>query len=250
MKNPTHLFIDISNSWTKWSPGTLTRMARPRRHPTGQLNATWVRCLLRDHPDARWMVSSVVPARSALLRRLVPAHRLHLLSHRSPLGIGIDYPRPSRIGADRLANAAAAARLFGGPVVVVDFGTAVTFDIVSARRSYLGGVIAPGLGAMLDYLHERTALLPHIQLAEPRRAIGRSTLEAMRSGAVHGYRGLVRGILESIRREMGVRRLPVIATGGHATLIARHLPEIGLVDPLLTLKGLQIPAQLEAHEPH
>jgi type III pantothenate kinase len=109
------------------------------------------------------------------------------VSHKITLGVGIDYPKPETIGADRLANAAAAVALYGSPAIVVDFGTAVTFDVISAAGDYAGGVIAPGLNAMTDYLHNRTALLPRVSLREPHRAIGRSTVEAMRSGAIHGY---------------------------------------------------------------
>jgi len=131
------------------------------------------------------------------------------------------------------------------PAIVVDFGTAVTFDIVSERRAYVGGVIAPGLEAMSKFLYERTALLPRISLKEPRRAVGKSTTEAMLSGAVFGYRGLVREILVRIKKEK-FRRKPVhvVATGGYARLIAGVLPEIHEIYPHLTLEGLRIIANL------
>jgi len=126
-------------------------------------------------------------------------------------------------------------------VVVVDFGTAVSFDIVSAAGNYVGGVIAPGLEAMTDYLHQRTALLPRISLIEPPGAIGKSTKHAMLAGAVYGYRGLVRQILREIAKELGIaRKLPVVATGGYAELIAAGLPEMRRVVPELTLDGLRI----------
>src|SRR5208337_2858073 len=110
-------------------------------------------------------------------------------------GVGIDYPKPDTIGQDRLANAVAAHKRFGAPVVVVDFGTAVTFDVVNRAGNYAGGIIAPGLAAMTDYLHEKTALLPRIRIREVKTAIGRSTEQAMLIGAVHGYRGLVRELI-------------------------------------------------------
>ena len=161
------------------------------------------------------------------------------------LGVGIDYPKPQSIGADRLANAAAVAKLYGFPAIVVDFGTAVTFDIVSERCTYVGGVIAPGLEAMTNFLYQRTALLPRLSLKEPRRAVGQSTIEAMQSGAVFGYRGLVREILERIRAEQFPgKRVHVVATGGYARLIAGRLPEIGVIRPHLTLEGLRIVANL------
>ena len=167
------------------------------------------------------------------------------LDWKRKLGVAIDYPKPQSIGADRLANAAAAAELYGCPAIVVDFGTAVTFDVVSERRRYIGGVIAPGLEAMTNFLYQRTALLPRLSLKEPRRAVGKSTVEAMRSGAVFGYRGLVREILERIKAEQFSRKkVAVIATGGYARLIAGELPEVAVVHPHLTLEGLRIVGNL------
>ena len=161
------------------------------------------------------------------------------------LGLTIDYPKPKSIGADRLANAVAVTELYGFPAIVVDFGTAVTFDIVSGERKYIGGVIAPGLEAMTNFLYQRTALLPKISLKEPRSVVGKSTSEAMLSGAVIGYRGLVREILMRIKAEHFPRKkLYVVGTGGYARLIARELPEIGAIRPHLTLEGLRIIANL------
>src|SRR4029434_4725924 len=111
-------------------------------------------------------------------------------------------------------------KLYGCPAIVVDFGTAVTFDVVSDRCSYVGGVIAPGLGSMTNFLYQRTALLPRLSLKEPKLAVGKSTIEAMRSGAVFGYRGLVREILARVRAEQFPRKkVVVVATGGYAPLI-------------------------------
>jgi type III pantothenate kinase len=166
--------------------------------------------------------------------------RALVLSPKLDLGVGVRYPKPRQIGADRLANASGLAHLYGVPGVVVDFGTAVTFDIVNDHREYIGGVIAPGLAAMTTYLHERTAQLPAIELREPRSVIGKNTVEAMLAGAVHGYRGLIREILAEIKHELRAPRLRVVATGGYAELIARRLPEIQEVNQLLTLEGLRI----------
>ena len=162
------------------------------------------------------------------------------LTSKTLAGVGIDYPRPETIGPDRLANAVAARHHFGAPVVVVDFGTAVTFDVVNRAGDYAGGIIAPGLAAMTDYLHEKTALLPRIKIREIKTSIGRSTEEAMLIGAVHGYRGLVRELIVELKRELKVKRLPVVATGGYARLIAARLPEISAVEPALTLEGLRL----------
>ena len=117
--------------------------------------------------------------------------------------MGIDYPSPRQIGADRLANAAGAVAYYGYPCIVVDFGTAVTFDVIGPERTYLGGAIAPGLASMGDYLARNTALLPAIEPHEPKHAIGTSTVEAMHSGAVYGYRGMVKEILAKLEEEMG-----------------------------------------------
>jgi type III pantothenate kinase len=159
--------------------------------------------------------------------------------------VTIDYPKPQSIGADRLANAAAVAELYSCPAIVVDFGTAVTFDVVSERRAYLGGVIAPGLEAMTSFLYQRTALLPKLSLKEPQHAVGRSTIEAMRAGAVFGYRGLVREILAQIKAEQFPgKKVVAVATGGYARLIAGELPEIDVIRPHLTLEGLRIVGNL------
>jgi type III pantothenate kinase len=126
------------------------------------------------------------------------------------------------------------------PCVVVDFGTAVTFDILSPEKKYIGGVIAPGLEAMTDYLHQRTAQLPKISLLEPPGPIGKSTKHAMLAGAVYGYRGLVREILAELRTALGVRKLKAVATGGYADLIAAGVKEIAAVHENLTLEGLRL----------
>ncbi len=167
------------------------------------------------------------------------------LNWKLKLGVAIDYPRPQSIGADRLANAAAVAEIYGCPAIVVDFGTAVTFDVVSAHCSYIGGVIAPGLEAMTNFLYQRTALLPRVSLKEPKHAVGRSTIEAMRSGAVFGYRGLVCEVLRRIRAEQFPRmKVAVVATGGYSSLIAEELPDISAIHRNLTLEGLRIVANL------
>jgi type III pantothenate kinase len=189
------------------------------------------------------MTCCVVPRAAPLVRKAVcRIWKLETLelNPETMRGVGVDYPRPDSIGPDRLANAVAARFRFGAPVVVVDFGTAVTFDVVDENGNYVGGIIAPGLAAMTDYLHEKTALLPKIKIREIKSAIGKSTREAMLVGAVHGYRGLVRGLIGELKRELRAKRLPVVATGGYAKLIASRLPEISAVMPDLTLEGLRL----------
>jgi type III pantothenate kinase len=186
---------------------------------------------------------SVVPRATPQVRRMVRAlWKLSALelTPKTLRGVGIDYPKPNSIGPDRLANAVAARQRFGAPVVVVDFGTAVTFDVVDAKGNYIGGIIAPGLAAMTDYLHEKTALLPKIKIREVKSAVGKSTEHAMLVGAVQGYRGLVRGLISELKRELNKKNLPVVATGGYAKLIASKLPEISAVAPDLTLEGLRL----------
>jgi type III pantothenate kinase len=186
---------------------------------------------------------SVVPQATPVARKTVrvlwklPALEL---TPKTLRGVGIDYPKRDSIGPDRLANAVAAKFRFGAPVVVVDFGTAVTFDVVNASGNYVGGIIAPGLAAMTDYLHEKTALLPKIKIREVGNVIGKSTEHAMLVGAVHGYRGLVRELIAALKRELRAKNLPVVATGGYAKLIAAKLPEISAVAPDLTLEGLRL----------
>jgi hypothetical protein len=122
----------------------------------------------------------------------------------------------------------------------VDFGTAVTFDVVNRRGDYVGGIIAPGLSAMTDYLHEKTSLLPRIRIRETNVVIGRNTRQAMLIGAVHGYRGLIRGLIRELKQTLVSKHLPVVATGGYARLMASKVPEIAAVEPLLTLEGLRL----------
>ncbi len=162
------------------------------------------------------------------------------LTSKTIRGIGIDYPRPETIGPDRLANAVAAQAYFGAPSLVVDFGTAVTFDVVDTKGNYVGGIIAPGLAAMTDYLHDKTALLPRIKIREVKAVIGKNTEQAMLIGAVHGYRGLIRELIGELKAELKTRKLPVVATGGYAKLISTKMPEITAVNPLLTLEGLRL----------
>ena len=238
-----YLLIDISNSFTKFAASSRDRLGRVGRIPTRSLTPGAFAKMAR--PGEKIVLSSVVPEAARLavsaFGRKADRHQLLTVSAKLNLGAGIDYPKPSTIGADRLANAAAAHALYGSPAVVVDFGTAVTFDILSSDGDYIGGVIAPGLEVMTDYLYQRTALLPRIRPVEPASAIGRSTRGAMLAGAVYGYRGLVREILAQIRAQLGApRRLHVVATGGYATLIVARLPEIKQVHPNLTLEGLRI----------
>lgn len=240
-----YLLIDISNSFTKLAFASKKKVDRPLRIATAKLTRGFLRAFIRNRKIDMFVVSSVVPKKDREVRRAAGNTRVLWLNSKVNLGVGIDYPEPKTIGADRLANAAAVTALYGWPAIVVDFGTAVTFDIISAKKDYIGGVIAPGLEAMTNFLYQRTALLPKLSLSEPRSAVGRSTIGAMRAGAILGYRGLVREILARIRSERFPRSaVKVVATGGYAQLIAARLPEVAAVHPNLTLEGLRIVANL------
>lgn len=231
-----YLLIDNSNSFTKVALADRDQIHRVKRVPTQQLSVKIFHALRFD----KVVICSVVPEKEQFLLSHFSMREVVRVGPKTKLGVGIDYPKPQTIGPDRLANAASVTALFGAPSVVVDFGTAVTFDVISPGRNYIGGVIAPGLEVMTDYLYQRTALLPKINLLEPVSAIGHTTRDAMMAGAVHGYRGLVREILHQIRQELKVKKLAVVATGGYASLIAEKLPEIDTVHPNLTLEGLRI----------
>jgi type III pantothenate kinase len=241
-----YLLIDVSNSYAKLAFASRERVSNPARVPTAELSSSVVAEFLSRRQVKKLVVSSVVPTKNSAISKA--AHnkaQVLWLDWKLKLDVAIDYPKPQSIGADRLANAAAVAELYGWPAIVVDFGTAVTFDVVSEERSYIGGVIAPGLEAMTNFLYQRTALLPRLSLKEPHLAVGKSTVEAMRSGAVFGYRGLVREILARIRTEQFSRKkVVVVATGSYARLIAGQLPEVVMIHPHLTLEGLRIVGNL------
>lgn len=241
------LLFDIGNTHTHVGLATDARVIRQANIPTREWFGGQAAALVKKFVGAKKIsgaiLCSVVPRATPFVHQMVrtawnlPPLELNAKTLR---GVGIDYPKPQTIGPDRLANSVAARQRFGAPVVVVDFGTAVTFDVVNAKANYAGGIIAPGLAAMTDYLHEKTALLPRIRITEPKRVIGSSTEEAMLAGAVYGYRGLVRELIRELKREMKAGRLPVVATGGYARLIAAGLPEISAVEPNLTLEGLRL----------
>ena len=239
------LLLDIGNTHSHVGICTARQISHDAKMPTDNWQKMHAKNWLVDFVGkanvGQAIVCSVVPAATRhavkVLRKRGIA--IHELTHKN-CGMQIDYPRPSSIGADRLANARAGLGEFGSPLIVVDFGTAVTFDIVDDQGKYVGGVIAPGLSAMTDYLHEKTALLPKIQLRDPRTVIGKNTRQAMQIGAVHGYRGLVQGLVREIKSSLRSRRLSVVATGGYASLIARHITEIIAVRPRLTLDGLRL----------
>jgi len=155
-------------------------------------------------------------------------------------GINIKYENPREVGADRIVNAVAALEIYGGPVIIVDFGTATTFCAVSSKGEYLGGVICPGIKISADALFQRTAKLPRIELAKPETVIGRNTVSSMQSGVVFGYVGQVDYLVRRIKKEMKEDGIKVVATGGLARLISSESETIDEINRLLTLEGLRI----------
>lgn len=188
------------------------------------------------------IISSVVPPLMPTLERLS-----HKYLGMSPIivgpgvktGLNIRYENPREVGADRIVTSVGAIVKYGAPLIVVDFGTATTFDFVDASGDYLGGAIVPGIGISTEALYQRAAKLPRIELAKPKSVIGRNPVTSMQAGIIYGYAGQVDGIVNRIRKEFKVSP-KVIATGGMAELIAEESETISLVDPLLTLEGLRI----------
>jgi len=151
----------------------------------------------------------------------------------------VHYDNPAEVGADRIVNAVAAIEKYGAPCIIVDFGTATTFDCVSAKREYLGGVICPGIGISADALFDRTARLPRVEIRKPARVIGTNTVGSLQSGLYYGYLGLVDGILELLLADLG-KETHVVATGGLGPMIGKGSKYIKDVDDFLTLEGLRI----------
>src|SRR6202047_3160653 len=188
------------------------------------------------------VISSVVPPLDSTLRRVCEHY-----FERKPLfiepgvktGMPVLYDNPAEVGADRIVNSVAAFEKYGGPCIIVDFGTATTFDCVSGKGEYLGGVISPGLGISADALFERTARLPRVEIRKPQRVIGSNTVGSLQSGLYYGYLGLVDGILELLLAELG-QETRVIATGGLGPMIGTGSKYIKNVDDFLTLEGLRI----------
>ncbi|MEA2069599.1 MAG: type III pantothenate kinase, partial [Verrucomicrobiota bacterium] len=235
----TSLVIDIGNTSTSVGYYRNGKVSGTGRCSSRFQGLEEVLPLIAAKPVGAVVIASVVPSVNARWKRALKSVGLpapQFVSHELELGVPIDYPRPGNIGADRLANAAAAARLFGTPSVMCDFGTALTFDILDAERGYIGGIICPGLPLMFDYLAEKTALLPHVAPSRTKAVVGRNTTQAMQIGARLGYRGMVREILQSLEKELGAKKLPVCCTGGYAGWIFKGWDVEATIDPK-TLEG-------------
>jgi type III pantothenate kinase len=185
--------------------------------------------------------ASVVPPLESILEELARKHLklpIQMVNYKT-IPIVIKINNPEEVGADRLVDAYAARELYGKPAIVIDFGTATTFDAISEKGEYLGGAIAPGLGIGRDALYEKTARLPKVDLHAPKHVIGNGTDEAIRSGLLIGYTGLVEKLVSEFQKELG-SKCKVVGTGGFADLMAEQTKVIQIKDPDLTLKGLAL----------
>jgi type III pantothenate kinase len=187
-------------------------------------------------------IASVVPQLNYTLKRMAESYfnlTPLFIDHTTATGIPILYNPPSDVGADRIVDAVAALERYGSPCIIVDFGTATTFDAINSRGEYLGGVIAPGITISSDALFDRAARLPRVEIRRPQSVIGSSTVGSIQSGLYYGYVGLVDGILKRISQELG-SKVKIVATGGLAPLIATGSELIEIVDETLTLEGLRL----------
>ncbi|MGO8992699.1 MAG: type III pantothenate kinase [Polyangiaceae bacterium] len=247
------LVIDVGNTnivYGLFEGATLLHQFRVEsgRGRTADEYAVTLRQLLEMHdvaPDAvtAAILASVVPSLTEpmidLVRRAFGGREALVVGPGIRTGMSILYENPREVGADRIVNAVAAYERAKGGVIVVDFGTATTFDCITPKGEYLGGVIAPGVQISADALFSRAAKLPRVEIAKPPRVVGRNTLHSMQSGIVYGYVGLVDGLVERLKEELGYPCM-VIATGGLARLIAPLSRTIQEVDDVLTLVGLRI----------
>ncbi len=245
MKNV--IVIDVGNTSTSIALACGEKITRFSRIATSFINQNAVVRILKQTASGKniagSVLCSVVPSANKIwllqLKRVLGVSAI-IVSHKLKLGIKISYPQPATIGADRLANVCAAVHKYGAPIIVADFGTASTFDVVLPKTGYVGGIISPGLSLMTDYLAEKTALLPRIQIKGRLGNVGKNTTDAMRIGAKIGYRGLIRETVKHLRQGMKCHNLKLCTTGGYANLALDGLDIPFIIDPHLTLIGLSL----------
>jgi len=228
------LTIDVGNSTTRFGIFEGEKLKREWVIETKALYGWEPSIAVSRYPT---IISSVVPKADVVLKNKL--FRPQFVSARNIKGIKVKVRNRSEVGADRVVNSLAVYKLYGAPAIVVDFGTATTFDVVSKKGEYLGGAIAPGILLTRDVLHERTAKLPRIEIKPPRSIIGNSTAEALRSGLLYGYVAMVEGMLLRFKAKVG-RKAKVVATGGLAKFIGKYTRGIDIIDEKLTLKGLKL----------
>jgi type III pantothenate kinase len=241
------LVIDIGNTSSSIGYYRNGKVSGVGRCPSRFTSVDEVMPLITAKPVDGVVIASVVPPVNARWKKVMKEAGLPaplFVSCDLEIGVPVNYPKPEKIGADRLANAAAAVRSLGTPSVVCDFGTALTFDILDAKKGYVGGIICPGLPLMFDYLAEKTELLPHVEPSKTKAVVGRNTKQAMQIGARLGYRGMVREILGALKEDFGVEELPVSCTGGYAGWIFKDWDVSAVIDPKLTLRGVGIIGEL------
>lgn len=223
------------------------RMATDRTRSSDEIGFFFLQILQNSKVEIQQIedvvISSVVPpimhSLENAVRKYIKKEPL-IVNSATALPMNILLDNPSELGADRIVNAIAAHELYGGPVIVIDFGTATTFCAVAQNGDYLGGIIYPGLKISIDALVERTAKLPRIEISKPEHVIGKNTVESMQSGLIHGYAGMVDSLVRKMGNEMSAHSLSVVATGGLSTLISKESETITHINRDLTLVGLKI----------
>ncbi|MBP6943782.1 MAG: type III pantothenate kinase [Candidatus Omnitrophica bacterium] len=236
------LAADIGNTSTTFGVFKGRKLVRAWRASTGDILSG--KPVKLPGGVGRAIISSVVPKATPAVGRAI-SRKYGII----PLILGKNikapiknlYIKPGQVGQDRLVNAVAVKELYGYPAIVVDFGTAITFDVISKKGEYLGGLIFPGIETSLNALSEKAALLPSITVVPPKGLIGRETADSMRSGVFHGIGALCDGIISLLEKKLGP--MTVIATGGHAKVVSGFSRSIRHIDPHLTLKGLRIIAE-------
>ncbi|MBN2831679.1 MAG: type III pantothenate kinase [Candidatus Omnitrophica bacterium] len=242
MRKINLLAVDVGNTNISFGLFISGHLVTTFHIPTCTYNPGKIRNKLKKKAADDAVICSVVPG---LTNRI--AKDLKAITGKLPYIIGKDikvplknlYRKPNQVGEDRLVNAYAATIIYGAPIIAVDFGTAITFDVISGKKEYLGGMIIPGLKISLEALHQRTALLPLAKLEKPRDFIGRDTKNSMLSGIIYGFSSLTDDLIMRIRKAIGRNTLS-IATGGNIRLISRYCRQLDKVDINLTLKGLNM----------
>lgn len=238
------LCLDVGNTHAHWGLVSGREVLAHGELPTLGLSTEAIQALLQAHAPTGVALASVVPAATAVLEPVLLGSGLpfHHLRHDTVRGLGFDYPRPAEVGQDRLADCVGAQLVVGAPAVIVGMGTATTVDILTTQ-GYAGGIIAPGLGVMTRYLHERTALLPALDPADllGGPAIGKSTVDAMRAGCALGFAGMIGALLDAVTAELtkqGGQAPAVIVTGGASVYLPASWRDRVRHEPHLTLLGL------------